>query len=354
MVANGSAVSGGRPMQNQKSSFTDNPPWRSFATRPGDAMITKPVKWCKTWLQTLMRRCAAGVLYVVPSQSARTPACPPSGAVPAGLPRPGARALHATIRRKVSFWTNDRPCLAPDRHRAFVSHRTDRDDRAHDDGPVRGGRPFPVAFRLLRCGVHDVGSRERRERNGAAAYHFIAHPGRIGRRGVRGRDDNPDLRRFGAEHGLAGTSPCHGCGGILLLARSRRLNRWATPVIRRGLQRFTDLELRDYAAILRLHQDLQISTFEVDEGSWLAGGRLGDLELDAEGVAVLGIERQNRGFRGAPSRKTRLCPGDRIVVYGKARRLQELHDRPEHDEGSHERAKAEHRAEKERDRREDD
>jgi len=145
-----------------------------------------------------------------------------------------------------------------------------------------------------------------------------------------------------------------GAGGILLLARSRRLNRWATPVIRRGLQRFTDLELRDYAAILRLHQDLQISTFEVDEGSWLAGGRLGDLELDAEGVAVLGIERRNGGFRGAPSRKTRLCAGDRIVVYGKARRLQELHDRPEHDEGSHERAKAEHRAEKERDRREDD
>ena len=35
-------------MQNQKSSFTDNPPWRSFATRPGAAMIAKPVKWCKT------------------------------------------------------------------------------------------------------------------------------------------------------------------------------------------------------------------------------------------------------------------------------------------------------------------
>lgn len=144
-----------------------------------------------------------------------------------------------------------------------------------------------------------------------------------------------------------------GAGGILLLARSERLNRWATPVIRRGLQRFTDLDLRDYAAILRLHQDLQISRVEVDEDSWLVDRCLGDLELDAEGVTVLGIERQDGNFRAAPSRKTRLCAGDWILVYGKARRLQEIQDRRGHDEASHERAKAEHRAEKERDRRQD-
>ena len=145
-----------------------------------------------------------------------------------------------------------------------------------------------------------------------------------------------------------------GAGGILLVARSKRLNRWATPVIRRGLQRFTDLELRDYAAMLRLHQDIQISRVEVGQGTWLANRCLGDLELDAEGVTVLGIERQDGNFRAAPSRKTRLYAGDWIVVYGRARRLQEIQDRHEDDEASHERAKAEHRAEKERDRSEDD
>ena len=144
-----------------------------------------------------------------------------------------------------------------------------------------------------------------------------------------------------------------GAGGILLIARSERLNKWATPIIRRGLQRFTDLELRDYAAILRLHQDVQISRVEVEENSWLADRCLNDLELDAEGVTVLGIERRDGNFRAAPSSTTRLHAGDWIIVYGKAGRLQEIQNREGHDDASHERAKAEHRAEKARDRKED-
>jgi hypothetical protein len=43
-----------------------------------------------------------------------------------------------------------------------------------------------------------------------------------------------------------------GVGVILLVARSRRLEHVATPVIRRFLQKSTDLDLRDYANLLHL------------------------------------------------------------------------------------------------------
>ncbi len=145
-----------------------------------------------------------------------------------------------------------------------------------------------------------------------------------------------------------------GSAGIILVARSSRLNRWATPLIRRGLQRFTTLDLRDYAGLLHLQEDWQVSVMEVGEGGWLADSPLADLELDAEGVTVLGIERAGGTFRGAPSSGTVPGAGDRLIVYGRAQRLKELQGRGKGDEAAHARAKAEHSAEKEQERRDDD
>lgn len=145
-----------------------------------------------------------------------------------------------------------------------------------------------------------------------------------------------------------------GCIAIILLARSDRLNRWATPIIRRGLQRFTTLELRDYAGLLRLHEDWQISILEVGADTWLADRSLQELELDDEGVTILGIERNGKKFRGAPSGDTTLNAGDRLIVYGRAERLEELHDRDASNQAAHNQAKAEHKQKQSQEREEDD
>jgi len=144
-----------------------------------------------------------------------------------------------------------------------------------------------------------------------------------------------------------------GAGAILMLARSERLDRWATPIIRRGLRRFAGSELHDFAALLHLREDWNVSVVDVEPDSWLAEHTLGELDLQAEGVTVLGIERTGGDFRGAPSRDTRIAAGDRLIVYGKAGHLQDLRQRREQDDRAHKRAASEYRVEKARDRRDD-
>ena len=132
-----------------------------------------------------------------------------------------------------------------------------------------------------------------------------------------------------------------GVAGLVALARSRRLERWTTPLIRRALRRATTLDLRDYASLLHLREDYRVSEVVAEPGSWLTERRLDALDLGAEGVTVLGIEHADGGYEGAPGRAARLAPGDRVLLYGKRDRLEELSGRRAGDEGAHEAAKDE-------------
>ncbi|MFC6769721.1 TrkA C-terminal domain-containing protein [Natrinema soli] len=89
----------------------------------------------------------------------------------------------------------------------------------------------------------------------------------------------------------------------------------------------------------------------VDEGEWLPDERLGDLELrSAEGVTVLGIEREDSTYIGAPSGEHRTHAGDRVITYGQEERLRELVDRGESDGATHEAAKRAHDRQLDRER----
>lgn len=142
-----------------------------------------------------------------------------------------------------------------------------------------------------------------------------------------------------------------GVAGLILLARSERLDRWATPVIRRLLQRFTELDLRDYAGLLHLHGDWRVSVIDVEPDSWLADQDLADLDLQSEGVTVLGVDRKDGTFIGVPSGDAHLEAGCRVILYGHTGRLQELRERREGDEGAHHDAQRDHTEEKEREKR---
>lgn len=144
-----------------------------------------------------------------------------------------------------------------------------------------------------------------------------------------------------------------GVAALIGLARSDRLNRWATPIIRRLLSRFTDLDLRDYAGLLHLHGGWRVSVIDVEEDSWLSRRELGDLDLWSEGVTVLGVERGDGGFVGAPGGDTRLRTGDRVILYGASERLQELRGRRGGDQAAHEDAKRNHAETKAGERREE-
>jgi hypothetical protein len=133
--------------------------------------------------------------------------------------------------------------------------------------------------------------------------------------------------------------------GLLYLAKSQVVDRWLRRIIERLLRRFTDLDVRDYAALLHLRGRWRVVQLPVDDDDWIAARPLGQLRLPEEGVTVMGVERDDTWI-GAPAEDLRLRTGDVVVLYGRQAMLDDIADRLHGDEGDQagERARAWHAA----------
>ncbi|MCG6154406.1 TrkA C-terminal domain-containing protein [Rubinisphaera margarita] len=119
-------------------------------------------------------------------------------------------------------------------------------------------------------------------------------------------------------------------GGIIILwlfATSRIIERHLNRVISWSLRRFARLEVRDYVAILQLREGYVVSEMVVQARDWLAERSLRQLRLTKEGVLVLGVQRKEGHYLGAPEADTVLKPGDLLILYGPVHRVQELDER---------------------------
>jgi uncharacterized protein with PhoU and TrkA domain len=85
-----------------------------------------------------------------------------------------------------------------------------------------------------------------------------------------------------------------------------------------ALKRYTDIDTRDYAALLHLAGEYALMELEVREGGWLAGKRLDRTRLSDEGILVLGISKPDGGYLGAPRGDTKLGPRDVLILYGRS------------------------------------
>lgn len=119
-------------------------------------------------------------------------------------------------------------------------------------------------------------------------------------------------------------------GGMVLfwlLARSRFLDHSMSRGIHwslQRLQRWTDLNTRDYASLLNVHGSYQMIEIRVKKGDWLAGKRLRDCRLPEEGVTVLCIYRSDGTYVGVPRSDTEIYAGDTVVLYGHSKALRNL------------------------------
>lgn len=127
---------------------------------------------------------------------------------------------------------------------------------------------------------------------------------------------------------------------LLLLARNERVDVWLQRIISRFLRRHSDLDVRDYAALLHVHGEYSVSELEVEPGDWIAGRTLADLALSDEGVLVLGVQRGAQAYLGAPRGDSRVEAGDVLIVYGPGARIEDLDRRPAGPEGDAARAAA--------------
>ncbi len=124
-----------------------------------------------------------------------------------------------------------------------------------------------------------------------------------------------------------------GLAVLALLATSRPVDRVLTRLIRRVLSRFTDLEVRDFEAVLELEGGYAVVELLVEPEDWVAGRRLGAVTLRDEGVVVLGVHRDGGAYVGAPDGDTVIAPGDVLTLYGREDRVAELDRRVRGDAG---------------------
>ena len=118
-----------------------------------------------------------------------------------------------------------------------------------------------------------------------------------------------------------------GVGVLWLVAISHWVDRVMSRWVAKALRRWTTLDVRDYVGLLHLSGEYAVSELQVQEGDWLADKRLAEMNLPDEGVLVLGVERPDSTYIGAPVGATKVCAGDVMVVYGPIVRLAELDER---------------------------
>lgn len=132
---------------------------------------------------------------------------------------------------------------------------------------------------------------------------------------------------------------------VWMLAKSDWVDRRLSWLIAKVLNRWTDLDARDYGALLHLAEQYTVGEIAVREGDWIAERSLDELELREEGVVVLGITLGDGTWVGSPTFDMQIRAGERIVAYGPAPRLRELDHRRAGADGDreHDEAVEEHR-----------
>lgn len=112
---------------------------------------------------------------------------------------------------------------------------------------------------------------------------------------------------------------------LWLVASSSWIDRRMSSVIRWALSRFTELDARDYVALLHLRGEYAVKEMRIGHDHWLLVRKtLQQAELPREGILVLGIERANGSYIGAPNGETQLEGEDRLILYGPTDRITEL------------------------------
>ncbi|MBW2980132.1 TrkA C-terminal domain-containing protein [Candidatus Woesearchaeota archaeon] len=131
---------------------------------------------------------------------------------------------------------------------------------------------------------------------------------------------------------------------ILFIFTRRWFDDAAKRILARPLRRLkSKVQLYDYEKILGLSRGYTIGSFEVPKHHWMVNKTIKDLELEKEGVIVLGVYREVKDieqYLGIPSLDFKIHNKDKIMVYCSEGRLVNLAKREKGAKGAVERKEA--------------
>ncbi|MBN2653216.1 MAG: TrkA C-terminal domain-containing protein [Spirochaetales bacterium] len=120
---------------------------------------------------------------------------------------------------------------------------------------------------------------------------------------------------------------------LLLLSKSKLVEKGLGKIIEKFLIKFTQIHVQDYESLLNISGKFDIIKVPVVDDSWLGDKKLQELSLSAEGMLVLGIEKSDGYYIGAPKGSSLITFGDQIVLYGREKSIKNLVDRKAGEEG---------------------
>ena len=129
-----------------------------------------------------------------------------------------------------------------------------------------------------------------------------------------------DESRFWARAGLMSA----GLVLLSLVATSKWIDRRLSSLISWALSRWTDLDTRDYANLLHLADGYGVTEVIVQRGGVLDSTSVVDAGLQKMGLQVLGVQRSDGSYEGAPSPDSILRPGDVVFLYGRNREVSDF------------------------------
>lgn len=125
-----------------------------------------------------------------------------------------------------------------------------------------------------------------------------------------------------------------GLAALWWLATSRWVDGQLSRIIGWALSRFTHVEARDYAGLLHLSGEYVVAELQVNAEDWVCDRSLEEMRLNSEGLLVLGVERPDGAYLGAPRGATRLRAGDTVLLYGRRSIIEDLDHRQRGREGA--------------------
>ena len=93
------------------------------------------------------------------------------------------------------------------------------------------------------------------------------------------------------------------------------------------LKRYTNLRFHNFAKLLHLSGDYQVTKLQVAADDWLSEHSLTNLGLRQEGIIVLGVTRSNGRYIGSPNAENFIRSGDTLILYVHAAVMQDLDQR---------------------------
>lgn len=127
---------------------------------------------------------------------------------------------------------------------------------------------------------------------------------------------------------------------LWIIASSSWVDRHLSALISLALNKYTRLEVKDYENLLNLSGEYSVSERYVEKNDWLADKTIDMVKPRKEGIAILGIVREDGTYIGVPGGSTKMVPGDRLILYGRTSTLEKLCSRRKGTAGAVEHDKA--------------